>query len=46
MRRHSADSRSADQKENDNHETSGAETEPQQAAARSGRAVQQPEKLR
>jgi hypothetical protein len=45
MRRHSDNSRSADSQEDDDHETPGAETEPQQAAGHSGGALQLTEKL-
>jgi hypothetical protein len=46
MRRHTDNSRSADQKENDNNETPGSATEPQQATGCSGSALQHYEKLR
>jgi hypothetical protein len=45
MRCYSANSRSTNQKENDDNEAPGAESEAQQAAGNSSRALQHPEKL-
>ena len=45
MRRHTDNSRSADSQKDDDHETPGAETEPQQAAGHSSGALQLSEKL-
>jgi len=45
MRRHTDHSRSADSQKDDDHETPGAEAEPQQTASGSGRALQLSEKL-